>query len=56
MKISVVKIDSLTIYEHHGEIIYTIVHEGGLRLCSSDSAAWRKPYYIRRKLFQHPLI
>ncbi|MDB9457336.1 hypothetical protein PN473_02725 [Dolichospermum circinale CS-545/17] len=49
--------------EFHDSTLYfirsetaVIVHEGGLRLCSSDSAAWRKPYYIRRKLFQHPLI
>ena len=27
----------------------------GLCLCSSDSTAWRKPYYIRRKVLKHPL-
>jgi hypothetical protein len=36
-------------------LYFWLVYAGGICLYSSDSTAWRKPYYIRRKLFKHPL-
>jgi hypothetical protein len=36
-------------------LVFSLVHAGGLCVYSSDSTAWREPYYIRTILLKHPL-